>query len=549
MQLRAISRGLAAVWALVAVATAAGAQTDPASVERTIPKFEAEPAQRQERVAAPAPPRAEGAQIAGTFVLGAVNIEGATVFSSADLAASFEPYLASRVGQAELNKIVADITDRYRRAGYILSYAVLPEQSVQSGIVSIRVVEGYIGDVRIEGDARSAAAVRPVADRLRAERPLRTATLERALGLARNVPGVVIQDTRLSRSREDSARNELTIVVGADRLRGLAYSDNRGTIDGARMRGYSSLSAASLAIPGDQLQFDFFTIPSDDFRFLYGLLKGSAPIGSNGLRLAASASRGDQLQRLDGPNQHGKSRQLIADLSYPFLKSRAHSLVGHVSLGDWKSEERRAGHVIQRDRLRVARAWAEIARGARTRVDARLGVSQGLDLGSATEKGDPLASRPFGSAKFTKFNADVQVAAPLADRLQLRLDSSAQFSTKSLLAPEEFALGGSRIGRAFDFNAVTGDRGIGGMIELSYRIGDVKGGPKAVEFFTYADGGGAFRKRASPGLAKEQWLAGAGAGARFAILGMFISGEVGVPLKRVNDNREVRAFFSIARGL
>ncbi len=535
--------------ALVAVATAASAQTDPASVERTIPKFEAKPTERQPRVATPAAPQQESARVTGTFVLGAVNIEGATVFSSAELARSFEPYLASQVSQAELDKIVADITSRYRRAGYLLSYAVLPEQSVQSGIVNIRVVEGYIGEFHIEGDRRSSTAIRPVAERLKADRPLRTATLERTLGLARDIPGVVVSDARLTRSAGDPARHELTIVVGADRLRGLVYTDNRGTIDGARIRGYSSLSAASLAVPGDQLQLDLFSIPSDDFSFYYGQLKAAVPLNSDGLRFAASASRGDQLQRLDGPNQRGKSRQLIADLAYPFLKSRALSLVGHAAFSDWKSEERRAGTTIQHDRLQVARVWAEVVRASRTRIDGRFGISQGLDLGSATERGDPLASRPFGRSKFTKFNADVQVAAPMAERVQLRLDGSAQFSTRSLLAPEEFALGGSRIGRAYDFNVVTGDHGIGGMLELSYRLGDVKGGPKALELFAYADGGGAFRKHSSPGLPKERWLAGTGAGARFSLFGTVMSGEVGAPLKRVGEDREVRAFFSIAKGL
>ena len=108
-------------------------------------------------------------------------------------------------------------------------------------------------------------------------------------------------------------------------------------------------------------------------------------------------------------------------------------------------------------------------------------------------------------------------------------------------------VGGSRIGRAFDFNAVTGDSGIGGMAELSYRLGDFHGGLKALELFAYGDGGGAFRKRFSPGLPKEQWIAGTGTGFRFSVLGMFWSGEIGVPLRRVGDDREVRAFFSVAR--
>lgn len=537
---------------LLALAASLGASTvhaqnDPASLERTIPKVEVAPTGQLPRVATPSPRSEAGARVAGAFVLSAVNIEGATVFSSEELAQSFERYLASQVGQAELDKITADITERYRRAGYLLSYATLPEQSVRSGIVRIRVVEGYVDKVRIQGDSRTAAAVRGLGERLGADRPLSKSTLERSLGLARDIPGVVLADARISRSPRDPARHQLTISLRSDRIRTLTYTDNRGTIGGARVRGYTSFNLASIAVPGDQLQVDLFTIPSDDFRYLYGQVKASIPLNSDGLRLSLAASRGDQFRRLSGADQRGDSRQLIADLAFPFAEGRAFSLVGHVSLDDRKSEEKRSGTIIQRDRLQVARGWVEFARVSNSRIEGRVGISRGFDLGSATESGDPLASRPGAGARFTKFNASVQVVAPVLESLFLRVETVAQYSTKPLLAPEEFALGGSRIGRAFDFNEITGDHGIGGMLELSYRLEDSRRGPKGLEVFTYVDGGGAFRKRRLTGLPDKQWLAGAGWGARFSALGFVWSGEVGVPIARSNAARDVRAFFSVAR--
>lgn len=530
----------------VAAAAPAAAQSDPASVERTIPKLEAAPGPEQTRFAAPAAPARSGGRVAGKFVLGAVNIEGATVFSAADLAQSFEPFLASKVGQPELDRIAGDITHRYRRAGYQLSYATLPEQSVRSGIVRIRVVEAFVDKVRVEGPSRSAAAVRAIADRLLEERPLRTSTLERALGLMRALPGVVVTDVRISRSPLDASRHQLVVMLGSDRVRAVSYSDNRGTIDGARTRGYSSFSIASLAVPGDQLQLDLFAIPSDKFRFLYGQAKASVPLGSRGLRFSAAASRADQLQRLAGPDRRGKSRQLVAELAFPFAKARALSLEGQLSLSAWNSEQRLAGAVIQRDRLHVASASIELASVANPRIDGRISISRGLDIGSDTKAGDPLASRPGAGARFTKFDAELQIAAPVADRVLLRFQTSGQYSTKPLLIPEVFALGGSRIGRAFDFNELTGDHGVGAMLELGYTAGDRKKRSRQLQLFSYVDGGGVFRKR--PGdLPREQWLAGAGAGARFSVLGVMWSGEVGVPVARSNAGRHVRAFFSATR--
>ena len=166
------------------------------------------------------------------------------------------------------------------------------------------------------------------------------------------------------------------------------------------------------------------------------------------------------------------------------------------------------------------------------------------DLGPVTERGDPRASRPNADGTFTKVDARVQVLTPIAKRLSLRAVVGGQLASDSLLAPEEFALGGTRIGRAFDFNEATGDHGIGGMLEISYRL-DAKT-VKLFEVFAFADGGGAFRKRPSPGL-PEQWLSSAGVGTRLSAFGLLLSGEIGVPITISHNSRGIRAFFSATK--
>lgn len=528
------------------IASVAFAQLDPGSLERTVPRLEARPTTEGPKVL-PMNNLMKGAQFSGRFVLSAVNIEGATILTSSQLSQSFEPFLASEVGQAELEKIAADITARYRSAGYPLSYAMIPEQSVVSGIVRIRVIEGYIGNVRVEGDATAVAAVRAVTARLTRERPLKARTLERALGLARDLPGVLVGDAQISRATEDPARHELVIAVGRNRFRALGYSDNRGTIDGARLRAYSAVNASSVVVPGDDFEVDLFAIPSTKFRYLFGQAKASLPLNTDGLRFDASASLGDQRQPHLSPRQIGFSRQFVGELNYPLVKGRALSLLGRLSLGAWSSEEKAGGALFQRDRLQVVRALLDFAAVGATRIDGRIGVSQGIDLGGATRAGDPLASRSFAGGKFTKFRADFQVAKSVSERMKIRFEVSAQLSNKPLLAPEEFSLGGSHIGRAFDLNEVTGDEGFGGMVELGYRLPDPSTGPKAVELFSFVDGGGAFRKRPSSAFSASQWLASAGLGLRGTISRFSWSGELGVPLAASHAKRNARVFCTLAR--
>jgi hemolysin activation/secretion protein len=154
-----------------------------------------------------------------------------------------------------------------------------------------------------------------------------------------------------------------------------------------------------------------------------------------------------------------------------------------------------------------------------------------------------LASRPDASGKFTKATLALQVARGLGERVTVRGTAVAQYANRPLLSAEEFALGGNRVGRAFDFNARTGDRGVGAGVELSYRVGEAKD-RTGLEVFGFADGGIArdLPSPVTPGA--TQHLASAGAGARFSLSGTTIAVETAVPLAGA---RRPRLFASVFR--
>ena len=110
------------------------------------------------------------------FTLGAVNINGATVFSQAQLSSYFEQYLATEIDQSRLAQMAEAITARYRQTGYLLSYAMVPRQTVEAGMVRLSVVEGRIGNVQVQGANKAqAAAIEAVATPLVKGGPLKSA--------------------------------------------------------------------------------------------------------------------------------------------------------------------------------------------------------------------------------------------------------------------------------------------------------------------------------------------------------------------------------------
>ncbi len=521
--------------------------SDPGSLERTVPTQTVETPTGQPIVDIPNSVRNDGLPVTSTFVLGAVIIEGSTVFASETLAEDFEPFLASQVGNSELMAIADRITQRYRTAGYPFSYAMVPEQEIRSGIVRIKVIEGYVGEVKFEGAGRSTRALTALAKPILKERPLRGTSLERLVGLIRDVPGVAVTDIQITRSDVDPARATMTVLATNDEVHGLVYLDNRGTVRGARTRLYSTVSLSSWLASGDRVKADFFAVPGNDSHLLYGQLDASAPVAANGVRIGTTVSLSDYRQIVSDQRYTGESRGLAAYVTYPIWRGRTKFVLGSLSFNAWQSDADLGGLPTLRDRLQVARVSVQMKSWETRTVDALFTVSKGLDLGGATGLADPLASRTGAIPGFTKLNFDVKVVQPLDERMTLRMGASGQYSSDPVLSVEEFALGGARFGRAFDYNTLTGDHGIGGAAELGYRVGDLSGGLRQLELFGSFDGGAVFRITPGSGRSQSDELVGVSAGWRLLMLGLASSIELGVPLSGPIEQQGVRGFFSLSK--
>ena len=167
---------------------ACAAPPEPGGIERTIPT-QPQTTSPGFGLSLPAVRLRSQRQETGTFTLAAVNIDGATVFSQAQLSRYFEPYLATEVDGVRLSEIADAITGRYRQAGYLLSYATIPTQSVEAGMVRLNVVEGRIDRVSVQGGGSVEGAIEAVAAPLANGAPLKASQLERVIGLIRDFPG------------------------------------------------------------------------------------------------------------------------------------------------------------------------------------------------------------------------------------------------------------------------------------------------------------------------------------------------------------------------
>ena len=108
---------------------------------------------------------------------------------------SFRPLYAGLIGKdvslANIYDVADAIENAYRADGYLLVRAYVPPQHVKDGIFTIKVVEGFVESTSAQGgDAATQRQVKAYLEPLLHEHPLRLKTIERALLLSNDIPGV-----------------------------------------------------------------------------------------------------------------------------------------------------------------------------------------------------------------------------------------------------------------------------------------------------------------------------------------------------------------------
>ncbi|OGX45860.1 MAG: hypothetical protein A3G38_02875 [Omnitrophica WOR_2 bacterium RIFCSPLOWO2_12_FULL_51_8] len=87
-----------------------------------------------------------------SFTLREVKVTGATIFKPEDFSFAYQPYLNKQVTFNDIKDITAKIKAKYKEKGYLTTAAFLPEQEIKDGRIEIKVIEGKMGKLSIEGN-------------------------------------------------------------------------------------------------------------------------------------------------------------------------------------------------------------------------------------------------------------------------------------------------------------------------------------------------------------------------------------------------------------
>jgi hemolysin activation/secretion protein len=481
--------------------------------------------------APPAPaPLAPGAGGTG-FVLAGVALEGATAVPPGEIAPLWAGLLGTEVSIAQLEALAEAVGAAYRSRGFALSQALLPPQTVEDGVVTIRVIEGFVDRVTIVGGApNQAEAAAILFAPVGAARPLDLATVERAVLLSRDMFGGGV-DTVLEPSPDTFAAADMTVTLDPPGPVGFAAADNRGS----RLYGEWSFvtGATGYDLLGLNERLDILGAGAFDgsLGYIQGAialpllsLAGTRLDGAT-LQLQADYADGEpDLARAGAPDAQTlttKESNVRIALSVPLIRTRPQNLFAEIGL-DWQDADNVTGlgadETAEEDRLLVLDAgltWDRADRfGGVTLVEA--GLRQGLDTSDTFIGGGPSS----GVADFTLGTLEVARLQRLgATGWSLWIEAIGQYALDVLPNSERFALGDATIGRGYAPGNTTGDSGYGGRLELRRQVaGATLGGAvEAAELYAYGDYGQAYDRDGDRDGVRWEPLGSAGVGARIDV--------------------------------
>jgi len=461
----------------------------------------------------------------------AIEIQGASVYSPAEMQALTAPYTNRTISVADLFQLADDITAKYRNDGYVLSRALVPAQNLSPSAASVRilVVEGYVSSYQIQG--YDSPTIEDYASQITASRPMRASDLERFLLLTNDLPGVTARAV-LSPATDAVGGAVLTVETTHKLFDATVAADNRGT---EYIGPYQFYLGAGVNIPelDGRLSARWITTPSQR-ELQYGEASYQQNIGADGLRLTLYGNDFKTRPGFTLPpfNVRSYGNTFTATLAYPVLRSRSQNLEVHALVGEDDLVTRVANDPTRppssNDHLRFVRAGLhyDIADALQGVNIVTMEVSQGVNILGASASGNlrPTPSRPNQSAAFEKFIGEVsrQQALPwIYPGLGLLGAAVVQLSPSNALpASEQFGLGGPNYGRAYAPSDIVADEGWAFKTELQYTSTlpadwqSWAGWLDHYQLYTFYDRGTGFKNVSSLGSAH---LSSGGVGVRLAI--------------------------------
>ena len=461
--------------ALTLTGLSAQAQIDAGSLQQQIDR---DPVMRLPRLLAPAPapaPRVQRAPGGPRVTLSRFVIRGHSLLPEAELQAALTNYLGRPLSFSELEDAAAEVGQRFRDQGWTVR-VFLPEQDIVQGSAVIEVVEATLGEIRSDGEVAKPSSLPALRSIIEASQPpssfLNSKQIDRALLIANDISGVNVAGNLMEGDAQ--AQTDLILKTLAKPFAEVNLSgDNTGSYGTGSDRLTAMVNFNNFLNPGGGLITQLAQTDGSS----YGRLGLSQPVGYEGWRWSASASRLDY-KVVNLPVEvrgSGNSDTYGAELTYPLVRARNRNLYVNVAADEKQfNNYDPLGLLASNYSSRVYSLslqgnretdWVGLSGALTGNLTAYSGF---LDLrGSRNEDTQAKDANPAGN--FSKLRWSLSQEQSLSSSVSLYGSFSGQWASKNLDSSEKFTLGGASGVRAYGSGEAAGSQGQLLNLEMRWR--------------------------------------------------------------------------------
>jgi hemolysin activation/secretion protein len=451
---------------------------------------------------------------AGLFVVHEFQFVGNTVFTGAELAQAASQYVGLPIDVGGLEEARVSVTQYYVDRGYVNSGAIIEHAPDSRGVVILRIVEGRITDVRIQGNKWTHSGfyrrrLGPLTDK-----PLNVTEVRDRLQVWRQIYPIEQLNAELRPGRiPGEAALDLKITEEFPVHFGVRYANDRPPSTGAE-EVTAMLRADTLTGHNDPLSFDYGIVRgasaglqdaellgTDDLSasYRFPITARDTTLGAHYIRSSASIIEA-QFRELDIT---AKSEIFGITLSQPI--SRTPSRVFSLDLiGEHKANQSfllgipysfSPGAVDGETVVSAARLAVQfVDRSDQHLFAGRLTLSSGVNVLDVTENSDGPDWSFFsvlGQAQYVRRLG--RTRHEVAGRVV------GQYTPDPLLSLEQLSIGGASTVRGYRQSALMRDAGVIASLEFRLSLWQRKDGPSYVQIVPFTDlGAGWNNDRATP---------------------------------------------------
>ncbi len=417
-----------------------------------------------------------------TFEFKAIDLEGLEYYPRSEIDKIFSPLIGQKISLNELRNATEKLEKKYKDDDFFLVRVIIPPQEVEDGVFKVKIIEGYINNVFVEGgNKHSRAKILSIVKKLENKKPVDLKSLERALLLLNDLPG--ISGNGVLRQGSDIGSSELLVTINPPPPTSYMLTLNNGA--SKTMGQYSTNINATYTNPEypSSISLGFSSaIKNDDDQLFNPILKAfngtySTSLGEDGMvfSLGAVFANAQPQGSIKSLGILSKSYSVAPRIRYPIKRSRSESFYVEGGLNVARSRTFLLDSSTTEDKLTVADVVFSMTNdtwlGGSTQLNFT--VAQGLDLFGSRGESTQVPGPSIANFKqtFLKYKFNGNHTLPIKKiNSKLKLSAQTQWTNDKLLAGEQITFGGPSIGRGYDGGAIAGDKGLGLSIEISKKI-------------------------------------------------------------------------------